>query len=62
MIMTPGRLLGNSTDDLALCLNSLQLYCQLFESSNIFATDIVDSGLIEVLCGMILKLFDKDSR
>ena len=60
--MIPGRLLGNSTGDLALCHNSLQLCCQLFESSNILATVMVDSGLVEVLCGMIMKLFDNDSR
>ena len=55
-------LLGNTTGDLALCHNSLQFCCQLFESSNILATVMVDAGLIEVLCSMILKLFDSNTR
>ncbi|XP_052767805.1 lysosomal-trafficking regulator-like isoform X2 [Mya arenaria] len=55
-------LLGNSTGDLALCHNSLQCCCALFERSEVVALVMMEQGLIEVLCSMLVKLLKSGSR
>ncbi|KAK3604703.1 hypothetical protein CHS0354_008265 [Potamilus streckersoni] len=54
-------LLGNSTGDLVLCHNALNVCTQLFESAIVLAGAMVDAGLMEVLSNMIIKVLEKES-
>ncbi|XP_053374768.1 lysosomal-trafficking regulator-like isoform X2 [Mercenaria mercenaria] len=55
-------LLSNTLGDLALCHNSIQFCCKLFETSDVVATVMTEQGVIEVLSNMLVKLIKTGSR
>lgn len=55
-------LLSNSTGDLALCHNTLLFCSRLFDRSDVVAIEMLEKGLVEVLCNMLVKLLKAGTR
>ncbi|XP_060592909.1 lysosomal-trafficking regulator-like isoform X2 [Ruditapes philippinarum] len=55
-------LLSNTLTDLALCHNSIQFCCKLFETSDVVATVMIEQGVIEVISNMLLNVLKTGSR
>jgi len=55
-------LLSNATGDLALCHNTLLFCSRLFDRSDVVAMVMLEKGLVEVLCNMLMKLLKSGSR